>query len=70
VDGESLKQAMHNRGINMRYLGNVAELAAKRDDLKHLLVRMGLILASENGVSENGVSENGLVLTGENGVVH
>lgn len=56
VDGESLKQAMHNRGINMRYLGNVAELAAKRDDLKHLLVRMGLILASENRVSENGVS--------------
>ena len=51
MDGESLKQAMHNRGINMRYLGNVAELAAKRDDLKHLLVRMGLVLISENGVN-------------------
>lgn len=44
VDGEALKQAMHSRGVNMRYLGYVAELAAKRDDLQHLLVRMGLKL--------------------------
>ena len=54
VDGEALKQAMHSRGVNMRYLGYVAELAAKRDDLRHLLVRMGLManmVVCENGVN-------------------
>ena len=54
VDGEALKQAMHSRGVNMRYLGYVAELAAKRDDLQHLLVRIGLManmVVCENGVN-------------------
>ena len=38
LDGEALKQALHARGINMRYLGEVAKLAAKREDLQHLEV--------------------------------
>ena len=41
TDGESLKAAMHARGINMRYLGQVASLAASREDLEHLKVREG-----------------------------
>ena len=38
MDGEGLTSAMHARGINMRYLGQVATLASLRDDLKHLKV--------------------------------
>ena len=38
TDGESLKVAMHSRGINMRYLGRVAKLASSRYDLDHLTV--------------------------------
>lgn len=38
MDGEALTSAMHARGINMRYLGQVATLASLRDDLKHLKV--------------------------------
>ncbi len=38
LDGEALRQALHARGINMRYLGEVAKLAAKREDLQHLQV--------------------------------
>ena len=41
LDGGALKQAMHARGINMRYLGEVAKLAAKREDLQHLQVWSG-----------------------------
>ena len=41
TDGESLTAAMHTRGINMRYLGQVASLASLRDDLQHLKVREG-----------------------------
>ena len=40
TDGESLKAAMHSRGINMRYLGRVTKLAALRDDLDHLKVSL------------------------------
>ena len=39
IDGEALTMAMHARGINMRYLGEVAALAALREDLEHLRVR-------------------------------
>ena len=39
TEGESLTMAMHARGINMRYLGRIAALAALRDDLHHLRVR-------------------------------
>ena len=38
LDGEALKYIMHAKGINMRYLGEVAKLAAKREDLGHLKV--------------------------------
>ena len=39
TDGESLKAVLHTRGINVRYLGYIAQIAAKRDDLRHLMVR-------------------------------
>ena len=39
TDGEALKAALHTRGINVRYLGYIAQIAAKRDDLRHLMVR-------------------------------
>ena len=42
TDGESLKAALHTRGINIRYLGYIAQIAAKRDDLRHLMVRRGV----------------------------
>ena len=38
LDGDSLRQALHSRGINLRYLGHIAELAARRSDLHHLQV--------------------------------
>lgn len=41
MDGEALTVAMHARGINMRYLGQLAKLAVLRDDLQHLLVSIG-----------------------------
>ena len=44
LDGGALKQAMHARGINMRYLGEVAKLAAKREDLQHLQVWSGWLV--------------------------
>ena len=37
-DGEGLTAAMHARGINMRYLGQVANLASLREDLSHIKV--------------------------------
>ena len=42
LDGEALKYIMHAKGINMRYLGEVAKLAAKREDLGHLKVCVGV----------------------------
>jgi protein TIF31 len=39
TDGEALKTALHTRGINVRYLGFIAQIAEKRDDLRHLMVR-------------------------------
>ena len=39
TDGEALKAALHTRGINVRYLGFIAQIAAKREDLRHLMVR-------------------------------
>ncbi|XP_065893122.1 clustered mitochondria protein homolog isoform X2 [Dysidea avara] len=35
-DGESLRNVMHSRGINMRYLGLIAELSVQRPNLDHL----------------------------------
>lgn len=52
LDGDALTVALHSRGINMRYLGRLAKLAALRDDLHHLLV-------SEEG--GNGVTSYGLI---------
>ena len=46
TDGESLKTAMHARGINMRYLGRIATLASSREDLEHLKVG-GVVQGSE-----------------------
>lgn len=42
TDGESLSTSMHARGINMRYLGQVANLATLREDLQHLKVRLSV----------------------------
>ncbi|XP_070572300.1 clustered mitochondria protein homolog [Ptychodera flava] len=36
IDGLSLSEIMHQRGINIRYLGKVAELAAKAPTLSYL----------------------------------
>ncbi|CAF1421234.1 unnamed protein product [Adineta ricciae] len=36
VDGESLSESMHSRGINMRYLGRVADLLAQQSSLIYL----------------------------------
>ena len=41
LDGASLCVLMHERGINMRYLGKVAMYAALREDLDHLTVSGG-----------------------------
>lgn len=38
LDGSGLRSQMHARGINMRYLGRVAAIAACREDLHHLHV--------------------------------
>lgn len=46
MDGEALANAMHTRGINLRYLGQVAKLAALRDDLHHIMVRIAILLRS------------------------
>ena len=40
LDGEGLTLILHSRGINMRYLGKVAEAAGHREDLTHLRVRI------------------------------
>ena len=39
LDGSALKMQLHARGINLRYLGKIATLAANRGDLNHLFVR-------------------------------
>lgn len=36
MDGQTLSEAMHNRGINMRYLGKVCNLLAKVKQLEYL----------------------------------
>jgi len=36
VDGESLSEAMHSRGINIRYLGRVAQLLSQQSSLIYL----------------------------------
>ena len=41
MDGEGLTQAMHTRGINVRYLGCIAQMSAVRNDLQHILVSCG-----------------------------
>ena len=41
TDGDSLKASLHSRGINIRYLGYIAQIAAKRGDLRHILVKEG-----------------------------
>jgi len=40
VDGESLSEAMHSRGINIRYLGRVAQLLSQQSSLIYLYVRI------------------------------
>lgn len=34
---------MHSRGINIRYLGRVADLVAKHETLDYLMVRGGFL---------------------------
>ncbi|CAF3833852.1 unnamed protein product [Rotaria magnacalcarata] len=36
VDGESLSEAMHSRGINIRYLGRVAQLVTQQSSLAYI----------------------------------
>jgi protein TIF31 len=36
MDGFTLSEAMHNRGINIRYLGKVTNLLAKVKQLEYL----------------------------------
>lgn len=36
LDGSQLTDIMHNRGINMRYLGKLATLLSMREDLEHV----------------------------------
>lgn len=36
MDGVTLSEAMHNRGINIRYLGKVANLLSKVKQLEYL----------------------------------
>ncbi|CAF1021003.1 unnamed protein product, partial [Didymodactylos carnosus] len=36
VDGESLSEAMHSRGINIRYLGRVADLLSQQSSLEYV----------------------------------
>ncbi|KAF3695848.1 Clustered mitochondria protein -like protein [Channa argus] len=36
MDGESLKQALHQRGINLRYLGHVIKAINQSEDKEHL----------------------------------
>lgn len=39
VDGQSFSEAMHSRGINMRYLGRVATLLSQQANLIYLYVK-------------------------------
>lgn len=44
MDGATLAEAMHQRGINMRYLGKVVDFIAKtpaRAQLDHIYVSIG-----------------------------
>ncbi|CAF5073278.1 unnamed protein product, partial [Rotaria sp. Silwood1] len=36
VDGESLSEAMHSRGINIRYLGRIAQLLTQQSSLTYI----------------------------------
>lgn len=36
IDGATLSEALHNRGINIRYLGKIADLLAKVPQLEHI----------------------------------
>lgn len=41
MDGASLKQALHQRGINLRYLGHVVKTINQtehKENLRHILV--------------------------------
>lgn len=47
MDGASLKQALHIRGINLRYLGHVIKAIAQsehKERLRHILVCLLLFL--------------------------
>ncbi|KAK4301673.1 hypothetical protein Pmani_026201 [Petrolisthes manimaculis] len=36
IDGTTLCEALHNRGINIRYLGKIAKMVSKMEDLKYI----------------------------------
>lgn len=45
MDGATLKNALHQRGINLRYLGHVVKLIAQsehKEHLRHIMVRLTL----------------------------
>ena len=54
TDGESLKTAMHARGINIRYLGRIATFASSREDLEHLKVG-GVVQGNDKTTTVSGV---------------
>lgn len=45
-DGLTLTEAMHTRGINIRYLGRFADLVSKVDVLDYVMVGIGSGLGS------------------------
>lgn len=45
MDGATLKNALHQRGINLRYLGHVVKVIAQsehKEHLRHIMVRLTL----------------------------
>lgn len=45
MDGVTLKNALHQRGINLRYLGHVLKAIAQsehKEHLRHIMVRLAL----------------------------
>lgn len=49
MDGTTLTEALHQRGINVRYLGNVLEFVDKmpaKSQLDHFYVRLLILISS------------------------
>ena len=48
MDGQTLSEALHSRGINIRYLGKIAELLASSKTLEYLYVSEFKDISNEN----------------------